>query len=80
VIRRQSKDLVTEPHTKLLEVQMLFLLLLELNGQLIHNFRLEDLSGRVPEHELYGGRHRCPEHSKLLDHLSVAAGSNLHPL
>jgi hypothetical protein len=63
-----------------LKVRPLIILLLELGDQLIHKFNLEGLSGRVPEHELRGERHRRPECGKLLSHLSMADGSDLHPL
>jgi hypothetical protein len=56
------------------------LLLPKLDNQLIPNFQMEGFGGRAPKHELCGERHRCLERGKLLDHLDVARGSDLHSL
>jgi hypothetical protein len=79
-IERRSKDQVTNPHNGFLKVQVPLLLLLKPSNQLIHNFHLEGFSGQAPEHKLRGGGHRSSENGKLLDHLGVVEGTNLHSL
>jgi hypothetical protein len=55
-------------------------LLPELGNQLIHNFHSEGFGGQMSEHNFCGGRYHRLERQKLLDHLSMAEGTDLHPL
>jgi hypothetical protein len=78
--RWQSKEQIIDSCARPLKVQASLLLFTEFGNHLIHNFHLKGSGRRVPKPELHDRGHCHPKRGKISGHLSVAEGSDLHPL